>query len=126
MTNDLDKFHNLMKSIYKGHRGEFENVPLMSSCPLYTGLNYMNYSLNGENDTALYRGGLAIYRSIKVDLTVLACNLFISASIHDILYSTISFTAVRSSLKITKNKTKYDYNLMIMKSPKPATDNRFK
>ena len=88
----------------------------MSSCPLYTGLNYMNYSLNGENDTALYRGGLAIYRSIKVDLTVLACNLFISASIHDILYSTISFTAVRSSLKITKNKTKYDYNLTIMKS----------
>ena len=22
--------------------------------------------------------------------------------------------------------TRYDYNLMIMKSPKPATDNRFK
>ena len=26
---------------------------------------------------------------------------------------------------ITK-KTRYDYNLTIMKSPKPATDNRFK
>ena len=103
-VNDLDKFHNIMKPIYKGHRGEFENVPLMSSCPLHTGSNYMNYSLNGESDTALYRGGLAIYRSMKADLTVLACNIFISASIHDTLYSTISFTAVRSSLKITKNK----------------------
>ena len=28
-------------------------------------------------------------------------------------------------LKKTK-KTRYDYNLMIMKSPKPATHNRFK
>ena len=32
-------------------------------------------------------------------------------------------------MKITnqpRNKTRYDYNLTIMKSPKPATDNRFK
>ena len=32
-------------------------------------------------------------------------------------------------MKITnqsRNKTRYDYNLTIMKSPKPATDNKFK
>ena len=27
---------------------------------------------------------------------------------------------------LIRNETKYDYNLTIMKSPKPATDNRFK
>ena len=26
----------------------------------------------------------------------------------------------------TRTRTRYDYNLTIMKSPKPATDNRFK
>ena len=27
---------------------------------------------------------------------------------------------------LIRNETRYDYNLTIMKSPKPATDNRFK
>jgi hypothetical protein len=40
---------------------EGENVSIMSSWPLYTGSNYMNYSLNWENETALYRQWLVIY-----------------------------------------------------------------
>ena len=34
-----------VKPVYKGHKRESENVTLMSSCPLYTGSNYMHYSL---------------------------------------------------------------------------------
>ena len=29
-------------------------------------------------------------------------------------------------VRVSPKKTRYDYNLTIMKSPKPATDNRFK
>jgi hypothetical protein len=32
----------------------------------------------------------------------------------------------RKRIRIIIIITRYDYNLMIMKSPKPATDNRFK
>ena len=43
-------------SLYlKRHWREPENVYLMSSQPLYTYSNDMHYSLNGENETALYR-----------------------------------------------------------------------
>jgi hypothetical protein len=38
----------LLKPVYKGHSREPENVAFMSSCPLYTGLNYMHYSLIGK------------------------------------------------------------------------------
>ena len=34
--------------VYKGHSREPENVAFMSSCSLYTGLNYMHYSLIGK------------------------------------------------------------------------------
>ena len=39
----------------KATKGSLKKFPVMSSCPLYTGLNYMHYSLKGENKTALYR-----------------------------------------------------------------------
>jgi hypothetical protein len=42
-----------VKHVYKGHSMESENVPFMSSCPLYTGSNCMHYSLHGENKTSL-------------------------------------------------------------------------
>ena len=32
-----------------------ENVSFISSCPLYTGSNYMHLSYNEENETVLYR-----------------------------------------------------------------------
>ena len=33
---------------------------------------------------------------------------------------------LRFDKQVEQNKTRYDYNLTIMKSPKPATDNLFK
>ena len=37
----------------KGYSSDPENVPLMSSCPLYTGYNYMHNSLMGKWDFPL-------------------------------------------------------------------------
>ena len=34
---------------------EHEHVSFMSICSLYTGYNYVHYSLVGKNETALYR-----------------------------------------------------------------------
>jgi hypothetical protein len=34
------QFICIVKPVYKGHSREPENVVFMSSCPLYTGLNY--------------------------------------------------------------------------------------
>jgi hypothetical protein len=60
----------LMNNVYKvkpvneGHSKEPENVAFMSSCPLYTGYNYMHYSLMGKmrlpfiDSGLLYRGAL--------------------------------------------------------------------
>jgi hypothetical protein len=36
------------KPVYKGHSKEPQNVVFMSSCPLYTCLNEMDYSLMGQ------------------------------------------------------------------------------
>jgi hypothetical protein len=55
-------------AIYIGHQLEPDNLPFMSSCTLYTGSNYMHYSLNRENETVLYR---FIYLPFKAGLTVL-------------------------------------------------------
>jgi hypothetical protein len=50
--------------IYKGHSKEPESVLFMSSCPLFTGLDYMHYSLKGKirlffiDRDLLYRGAL--------------------------------------------------------------------
>ena len=50
---------NTVKLVYKGHSREPENVVFMSSCPLYTGQNYMHYLLMGKIDNdLLYRGAL--------------------------------------------------------------------
>ena len=38
---------NTVKLIYKGHSREAKNVSFISSCPLYTGYNYMHQSLMG-------------------------------------------------------------------------------
>jgi len=42
------------QTVYKGHSREPELVPFMNSCLLYTGSNYIHYSLMG-NEAALYR-----------------------------------------------------------------------
>ena len=46
-----------------------------------------------------------------------------------IIIKHISIIDLQTSIKVKSQlniKTRYDYNLTIMKSPKPATDNRFK
>ena len=43
------------KPVYKGHWWESEKGPVMRSCPLYTGSNYIHYSLKGDNETCHYR-----------------------------------------------------------------------
>jgi hypothetical protein len=56
--------YNIVKTVYKGHSRESENVSFMSSCTLYTG--YTHYSLKGKmrlpfiEGDLLYRG--ALYR----------------------------------------------------------------
>jgi hypothetical protein len=58
------KGHSTVKPVYKGHSREPENVVFMSSCPLYTGQNYMHYLLMGKmrlpfiDNDLLYRGAL--------------------------------------------------------------------
>jgi hypothetical protein len=53
-----------VKSIYKGHSWEYENVAFMSRYPLYTGSNCTCYSLMGKtrlsfiDSDLLYRGAL--------------------------------------------------------------------
>ena len=53
-----------VKPVYKGHSREPENVAFMSSYSLYTGKNYMHYSLMGKlrlpfiKSDLLYRGAL--------------------------------------------------------------------
>ena len=44
-----------IQSVYKEQSRESENMPFISSCPFYTGSNYMHYLLNGENEIYLYR-----------------------------------------------------------------------
>ena len=57
-------FHSAttFKPVYKGHWREHENVSFMTSCPLYTGSNYMHYTLNGGNETVLYKQWFVIYK----------------------------------------------------------------
>ena len=43
--NNCKKYHPCVNN---GHWRKPKNVPLMSNCLLYTGSNYMHYSLNGE------------------------------------------------------------------------------
>jgi hypothetical protein len=55
-------FTYTVKPVYKGHSREPAIVPFMSSFPLYTGNNYMHYSLMGKmrlpfiDSDLLYRG----------------------------------------------------------------------
>jgi hypothetical protein len=50
---------NTVNLVYKSHSREPENVTFMSTCPLYTGHNYMHYSLMEKRDSdLLYRGAL--------------------------------------------------------------------
>ena len=53
-------YDNTVKPVYKGH------WRFMSSCPLYTGSNYIQYSLNGENETAHYRQWFINYIQVTV------------------------------------------------------------
>ena len=55
-------YDNTVKPVYKGH------WRFMSSCPLYTGSNYIHYSLNGENETAHYRQGFFYTGSNQVQI----------------------------------------------------------
>jgi hypothetical protein len=47
--------------VYKRLWRELQNVPFMNSCHSYTDSKHMQYSINGENETALYRQWFAIY-----------------------------------------------------------------
>ena len=53
--HSLDQFNRTVKPVYKGHIRESENVAFKSSCPLYTGYNYMQYSLMVKRRPAIYR-----------------------------------------------------------------------
>ena len=55
------KFAHTVKPVYKGHSREPKNVAFMSSCSLYTGWNYMHYSLMGKMKLP-YRQWFVIYR----------------------------------------------------------------
>ena len=49
----------------KSAERETVNMLVMNSCRLFTDSIYiMHYSLNGENETVLYRQGFAIYRCL--------------------------------------------------------------
>ena len=53
-----------VKPVYKGHSMEPANVPVMSSCPLYTRLELYELFINGKmrlsfiDSDLLYRGAL--------------------------------------------------------------------
>ena len=67
-------------------------------------------------------------------------NLFVSILMQSYVNSNLHVSTLNTLIKaklrmlrngectltVDSNKTRYDYNLAIMKSPKPATDNRFK
>ena len=48
-------FKYVVRPFYKKHSREPENVVLISSCPLYTGYNYMYNALMETNKTVVYR-----------------------------------------------------------------------
>ena len=56
--------YSTVRPVYKGHSREPGNVVFISSCPLYTGLNNIHYSLMGKmklpfiDSDVLYRGAL--------------------------------------------------------------------
>ena len=52
------KYISTVKPVYKGHRSGPENVHFTGCCLLYTGSDYIIYTLliNGENKTVLYTG----------------------------------------------------------------------
>ena len=52
--------------------------------------------------------------------------IFIVLSINTVKgFTMVKIDDKKKLLEKFKNITRYDYNLTIMKSPKPATDNRF-
>jgi hypothetical protein len=64
-----------VQRVYNGYWREPENIPYMWCFPLYTGSNCMQYSLNGENETALYSQWFATYRCSKADLIDLGLSI---------------------------------------------------
>ena len=61
------KFWKIVKAVYKGNTCELENVALMSS--IYTGQNYMHYSLMGKWDCPLLTVICYIQVPFKAGLT---------------------------------------------------------
>ena len=56
------KYWACSQRVYKSHLREPTNVSFVNIYLLYTGSDYIHYSLNGENKTALYRQWFVIYR----------------------------------------------------------------
>ena len=56
------KYWACSQHVYKSHLREPTNVSFVNIYLLYTGSDYIHYSLNGENKTALYRQWFVIYR----------------------------------------------------------------
>ena len=64
----LKLMEDTVRPVYKGDWRVPQNVPFLSSWPLYTGSKHIYYSINGENETALYRQWFAIYKGpLKLD-----------------------------------------------------------
>ena len=57
----LDANTCIVKHRQKEYWRESEKCHLMSSCPLYTGLRYMDYSINRESKTTLYTKWFVIF-----------------------------------------------------------------
>jgi hypothetical protein len=53
MWQFLKQGRHTVEPVYKGHSREPENVAFMSSCPSYTGKQYMHYWSMGKIDCPL-------------------------------------------------------------------------
>jgi hypothetical protein len=53
-----------LQAVNKGYWREPDNIAFKSSCPLCTCSDYMYYSSNGENDTAIYKQWKSLHNKL--------------------------------------------------------------
>ena len=83
---------NTIKPVYKGHSRGPEDVAFMISCPLYTGSNYMHYSLMGKMRLTFTNSDL-LYLEVPMIILVLKLHF-------NYLEGTINFTILRKQNQI--------------------------
>ena len=83
---------NTIKPVYKGHSRGPEDVAFMISCPLYTGSNYMHYSLMGKMRLTFTNRDL-LYLEVPMIILVLKLHF-------NYLEGTINFTILRKQNQI--------------------------